>query len=177
MCFIAPSGRLYIARLSALDLGAVASALALPATDEERHYAPLSPLERGTDLHTLIFFSEHYQLTMFQSHLLLFGGRLQVAQRPPATGRRLLVGFPDGRFGILTLGASGAGGLGFTLGEAAVIAERIGAVSALNLDTGAWNKAGSRRGGQRVSIGDGTANLAQLSNVLRLFQHTTPVTR
>ncbi len=177
LCFIAPSGRLFIAQLSAVDLGAVATALQLQLTDEDRHRAPLSPIDNGSDLPTLIRFVEHYQLTMFQSHLLLFGGRPQVSQRPPATGRRLLVSFADGRFGILTLGGSSINALGFTLGEAAAIAERIGAVSAVNLDTGAWNKGWIEAGGQRVSIGDGTASLAQLSNVLRVFQHATPGSR
>jgi hypothetical protein len=126
MCFIAPSGRLYIGQLSALDLGAVASAFALPVTDEERHHAPLSPLEHGADLHKLIAFIEHYQLTIFQSHLLLFGGRPQVWR----SGLRQRAAdcwsvSPTAASAFSRLARAEAGRLGFTLGEAAVIASGL----------------------------------------------------
>lgn len=102
-------------------------------------------------------------VTVLQSHLLIFGGALdlQDIEDAPSFKRRLLVTFQDGSFGIWETGQSE------TLYDAArQVQDALNPFMALNLDMGAYDYCQSGPNGAETDCGSLLVSADKLTNLL-----------
>lgn len=103
--------------------------------DPEKAPKPLQFSRSLTDYKTFTDLVAEQKADVMASHLLLYKGELQVSGDSSAEvdKRRVLVAFPDGRFGLVDFKPH------LTLYEVAYILQQAGAESAVNLDTGYYD--------------------------------------
>ncbi len=128
-------------RLRTWDL----SSVAIPGQSRRLH-----PLNSLRDFHSLILWLQSSGASCFQTHLLMNGGELAVnpsKEVPQLRERRILATLEGDRVAVIDLPASA--GTGFTLYQAAVIAQKVFArltprlgtrvEGVVNMDTGAYD--------------------------------------
>ena len=124
---IDPEGHLYAGNLKELHLKDFD-----PKASKDRIY---HIFESAEDLRDFLELAERRKLSVLQGHLISFKGDslLHANAKTETAERRVLVTFPDGRFGIMIPNKA------LSFNELAKLANDLGASSLFNLDTGTYD--------------------------------------
>ena len=125
---------------------------------------------RLADFITFTSQAKRERLSVMQGHLLLYNGDIMLGS-DSATARdkrRMLLDFGKDQFGLLDFGDNN-----ITLYEAATIAKNLGAVSAMNLDTGFYDYGRIRTtSGSEIALG--MRDKERSNNKIVLFEGAAP---